>query len=208
MLIALLSPALSKMRESARSLQCMNNLRQITLASTTYAQEHDGLFFMQYHIWAVASKEWHLKLYETGYLKDFRVCICPSHPPKEYSQGNKYYVYGLRDYRAADSNYVRDAGSCYNGNTFLQLYGLTDPSNYYLFADSSYGSGRENNQCYLLQSTPDTNVGGVQTRHVDLANVSFADGHVESCNQMRLKSVGFSGGLDKKTRLVIRVYLE
>ncbi|MBI4026884.1 MAG: DUF1559 domain-containing protein [Verrucomicrobia bacterium] len=39
-LAALLAPALSKARESARSISCVNNLRQLGLAVTAYETEH------------------------------------------------------------------------------------------------------------------------------------------------------------------------
>jgi prepilin-type N-terminal cleavage/methylation domain-containing protein len=41
-LAAILLPALSRARASARSVQCSNNLRQLYLANTMYANEHDG----------------------------------------------------------------------------------------------------------------------------------------------------------------------
>ncbi len=41
-LVTLLVPALQGARESARSLQCQNNLRQIMLATAQYTQHHDG----------------------------------------------------------------------------------------------------------------------------------------------------------------------
>ncbi len=41
-LAALLLPALSRARAQARSAQCINNLRQLYLANTMYASEHNG----------------------------------------------------------------------------------------------------------------------------------------------------------------------
>lgn len=43
-LAALLLPALSRARAEARSMECVNNLRQLFLANTMYAAEHDGAY--------------------------------------------------------------------------------------------------------------------------------------------------------------------
>lgn len=41
-LAAMLLPALSRARDKARSMQCVNNLRQLYLANTMFAAEHNG----------------------------------------------------------------------------------------------------------------------------------------------------------------------
>lgn len=43
-LAALLLPALARARSQARAMECVNNLRQLYLASTMYAAEHNGRF--------------------------------------------------------------------------------------------------------------------------------------------------------------------
>lgn len=43
-LAAILLPALSRARAEARSVQCVNNLRQLYLANVMYAAEHDGCY--------------------------------------------------------------------------------------------------------------------------------------------------------------------
>jgi len=43
-LAAILLPALSRARMKARSMQCVNNLRQLYLANTMYANEHNGRY--------------------------------------------------------------------------------------------------------------------------------------------------------------------
>ncbi|MGI6461628.1 MAG: prepilin-type N-terminal cleavage/methylation domain-containing protein [Candidatus Hydrogenedentales bacterium] len=43
-LAAILLPALSKARARARGVQCVNNLRQLYLANTMYANEHNGFY--------------------------------------------------------------------------------------------------------------------------------------------------------------------
>ncbi len=43
-LASMLLPALSKGKESARRISCINNLRQLSLSLTMYPDEHDGSF--------------------------------------------------------------------------------------------------------------------------------------------------------------------
>ena len=46
LLIGILLPALGAARESARGMSCLSNLRQMAIASTTYAVDHDGFLPM------------------------------------------------------------------------------------------------------------------------------------------------------------------
>ncbi len=48
-LAALLLPALARAKESARSVQCLNHLRQISLATRLYAEENEDLFPRSQH---------------------------------------------------------------------------------------------------------------------------------------------------------------
>src|SRR2546423_15611689 len=43
LLIGVLLPALNKARESARRVQCLSNMRQISVAIISFANEHNGL---------------------------------------------------------------------------------------------------------------------------------------------------------------------
>ena len=50
-LAAMLLPALSKAREKARSISCLNNLKQTSMNFLMYAQDNDGYYLQQrsYH---------------------------------------------------------------------------------------------------------------------------------------------------------------
>lgn len=83
-LAAILLPALSRARESARRASCANNLKQMGLVFKMYASESQGQKFPQQHTWTCAGEynPWRL-MFEGGevypeYLADLNTLICPS----------------------------------------------------------------------------------------------------------------------------------
>jgi len=83
-LAAILLPALSRARESARRSTCMNNLKQMGLIFNMYANEWDGLF-PPIRIWNCDDPPGNTRdctfngpsLYPE-YLTDLGICVCPS----------------------------------------------------------------------------------------------------------------------------------
>ena len=83
-LAAILLPALSRARESARRSSCQNNLKQMGVIFKMYANESKGEMFPQQHTWTCLGEynPWRL-MFEGGqvypeYLTDPNVLICPS----------------------------------------------------------------------------------------------------------------------------------
>jgi prepilin-type N-terminal cleavage/methylation domain-containing protein/prepilin-type processing-associated H-X9-DG protein len=72
-LTAMLLPALGSAKESARRIQCLNNLKQLRTALTMYADDNDGQF-------PPRSRPYWPKRIWSGY-EDLRVQVCPTDSP-------------------------------------------------------------------------------------------------------------------------------
>src|SRR5882672_347688 len=72
-LAGMLLPALSKAKEAGRRIACVNNLRQLGMSLTMYADDHNGLFPPR-----LLPNAWPTQLRD-GY-KDLKILICPSDP--------------------------------------------------------------------------------------------------------------------------------
>src|SRR5229473_1524141 len=107
-LAGMLLPALSRAKEAAKRIACVNNLRQLDLSLKMYVDDYEGHFPGR-----VRTNRWPTTLRE-GY-KDLRILICPSDAPNPASFGtdtNKYpadaaprsyIINGWNDYFAAST---------------------------------------------------------------------------------------------------------
>ncbi|MGN0867586.1 MAG: DUF1559 domain-containing protein [Oligosphaeraceae bacterium] len=82
-LAAMLLPALSKARSKARSISCINNLKQLGLAIEFYCNDSDDyMFSMLDNNWASAGGRcWPDRLTELQYIPGTNILVCPSAPP-------------------------------------------------------------------------------------------------------------------------------
>ena len=197
-LAAMLLPALSKARERARQATCMNNLKQIGLATLMYAQDYEGYIFVHATVPAPANVIRWNQILTLNYLKPGNVLVCPSAPPKKWTPNAYGRTYGIRApwlYNLPNSDEKYRKVISLPGSTwyYFVTQKIENPSNFWLYGDSLDSSMK---QLYFITKDAQASDGynGIDLRHLQIANVCFVDGHVEGCNKGRLQEVGFTKG--------------
>ena len=193
-LAAMLLPALSKAREKARSISCVNNLKQTMMGIMLYRHDYNDTVITDVN-W---SSDWAGSLFkyynrDSSYLSSSTApheVVCPGRMPFKYK--STYQTYGCRrTYVPTGYNVsVRTAWSTNNYyDGFVFLHKVKEPSSF-LWLGDSYGlpgSHSSLNDTYGYQWAPPavTSTGDRMFwigAHGDSANFSFVDGHVEAIN--------------------------
>ncbi len=109
-LAGMLLPALNRARESARRIKCLNNVRQIAVASHLYAADHREVFPSGTDI-----AGWAVELYP-DYTEDYNMFICPSMnttagAPVTDNECDYAFVSGMKESDPADSFMLCDEPS-------------------------------------------------------------------------------------------------
>ncbi|MBU0477550.1 prepilin-type N-terminal cleavage/methylation domain-containing protein [bacterium] len=183
LLASMLLPALSKAREMARKAKCMSNLKQLGLVLIMYVDDNDGYGPLFYN--TTPGRTWAMTLEYTGYLKDYKICYCPT------GKKNEGYTYPDDAYRggygmviptdASDYRWIQGTGI---GTIFRKL---KSPSQYPVIGDSFKNDAGDYCQYYRIDTTAyfttDTLHHLFNLCHNGMGNMLFADGHVESLSK-------------------------
>jgi prepilin-type N-terminal cleavage/methylation domain-containing protein/prepilin-type processing-associated H-X9-DG protein len=175
-LAALLLPALSRAKESAKSIQCLNQLRQISLATRLYAEESEDLLPRSQHS-AFANRQlpWERALAPflgarggttawTNLLQNLYHC------PNDKQPG--HLSYGL--------NYYLEVGEDddYPGKpqTWRKLSQIAKPSSTIIYTEVEVAADHVMPAlCWLTVADAENDV--ASQRHNQKSNYAFADGH-------------------------------
>lgn len=186
-LASLLLPALSNAKGKAKSIQCLNNLKQIGIATLTYAHDSSGL--VPINVPLDATLTWASLLVTNQNLKPLEVLLCPSYPPLRFT--NWFRTFGVR---------LDPPTNCIKGSfgEFLQVEAVASPVDYVHLADTT-SRGRQgigSQQFYCFRAASENEIHG---RHKQRANGFFLDGHVESCARSRLETLGLTALFEADT---------
>jgi len=97
-LASMLLPALSKAKQTATNISCVNNQKQISLFAQLWSDDHDGILLPSdswpeqtyYAGKSSGGYYWPCVLYTHGYVKSVKVFICPGAKPEiEASSKNR-----------------------------------------------------------------------------------------------------------------------
>ena len=202
-LAGMLLPALGKAREKAKSIHCVNNLKQISLAAMQYINDYDDSLIIRATsaFNGIYWDNW-LTALQRGGFTDFKLAVCPSSAPYEWSETNATRWNEIYGSNRIDSNICNSIFHSFNaGNTTVlrinQLGG--DAGKYPYLMDSFYlGSGK---QYEAIKADCSSNY-GVRLIHSGSANVLFFDGHVKQIKGSGLPEIGITKAFNRSNAII------
>ncbi len=188
-LMGMLAPVLNQARESARSTQCLNNLKQCVSGALFYASDHDDTFaaLLDGVSWVEGLTANFGRNNQTAYAPG-SVVHCPSDGravnfPNNRDRG----VYGLWRFGGTSTNeIVRQKAELYglgdilgwkDSNTFwFRFSRMKKPSITMLFADTLRPVEKTGGSFWRADSLSDSEP-AICLRHQGSSNLAYADGH-------------------------------
>ena len=200
----MLLPALSKAREKARAISCVNNLKNLGMATLLYSDDNNGYTLgLINKLVGHGNNDYTLPVAfdMLGYMKKGNTFFCPSATPGSLNasvainSGDgawSYYTYGFRLNQAypntgnsidtSSNTYGYRLGGADISTRMIAYVPAFPPSKFYLYGDTiNTDTGYSCNGIYASWSANCTR--GIKLRHGGRANLWFCDGHVDSLNR-------------------------
>lgn len=177
-LAAILFPVFGQAKASARTTQCLSQVRQLGLAWTMYAADASERACPSYTVdeqtWSMTSWDFDPANPDQGfggllmpYTREGRIQRCPEFTGEGWGRPYTGYAY--------NASYI--GGDWYAGVPEASLSAVGDPTRTALFADAGYGHPVMAQNYLRAPSDPLFRAGTVHFRHRGGATVVWADGH-------------------------------
>jgi prepilin-type N-terminal cleavage/methylation domain-containing protein/prepilin-type processing-associated H-X9-DG protein len=177
-LASILFPVFARARENARRASCMSNLKQIGLGEMMYVQDYDEMYPMigflagdniAYPNGTVSSSNWIVRIYP--YVKSAQLFNCPSNTIAPWTGSTSPSPVSNTSY-GANARLLSSA---------ISMASILNPSQTVLVADTA---GQAPYAMFDYYFAPPYYTGASSTRwmdnrHLEGANIVFADGHVK-----------------------------
>ena len=191
-LAGMLLPALQKVREKAKSTECLSRLKQSSLALISYASDHNDIMIFYFNKTYSPSgyvMYWMEMLQRSGYLASkgaASVMSCPTTPIGSYGVN---YLPPTTD---------QMPGFEKNKNVGISTRRIQAVSSYFLVGDALKVSGGKASTTSAVHMTADLEF-HIHLRHTNRAGIGFLDGHAESADAVRMSSAIYTMYRDRST---------
>ncbi len=200
LLIALLLPALNVAREQARTTQCLSNLRQMAIASQSYADAYGGSYPIAYYSELQSPLAFSYN-WDFTTQRNLTTGVITVIPGLLWLGSTNPQVQQCPSYDGS-SNTLADPFTGYNYNTSYIGHGAQEsvvapvkmsqvryPSRCAVFGDGQFYGGADKFMRAPLPSAGDAgftsrSAGTQGFRHRGKTNVAFSDGHAESLDRI------------------------
>ena len=170
-LMSMLLPALRKSRESAKTIDCSNNLRQCGVLFLNYAIDYNDYLVPNFPPgWGGLAESWDVVLDQwCDYVKDKTILICSAQLETQ-TDYEKYRCYG---------------GAVRNFNKYARFYELSarwprNNNNVILLQDSISNDSGSYYRKQTFSAQGATSYTGIHLRHFRKSNALFPDGRVNT----------------------------
>ncbi|MEJ5171187.1 MAG: prepilin-type N-terminal cleavage/methylation domain-containing protein [Fimbriimonadales bacterium] len=190
-LAAILFPVFARAKSAAQRTACLSNTRQIALAWSMYAADHDDTACPSYYYspdfvvetawdFRMDWSDWTTPKASLGllgpYTKTGQLNRCPTFHGESWGRPFTGYAY--------NASYI--GGDVFAARPVAPLGAIADPAGTAVFADAAYGNPPSGQNFLRAPSDPFFGIGKTHFRHDGTANVAWADGHAKGSNRLHL----------------------
>lgn len=205
LLMSIALPCLATARNLSKSIVCLSNLRQMTIAANLYTNDNKGRFplaeLIDYDNFSVQRQWDYFKVFNSGTISEcepgflwqgcsvLKIQQCPAFKGNANSAGDPYTGYNY------NVSYIGGLLAKFNGTTLgsdsCRIIDISSPDECVIFGDGQFANGA--NKYMRSPKTGKLDVGfgdfnryaGAQGyRHLNKTNAAFCDGSVASISDM------------------------